>query len=63
MAMKKLSTEINSETMRKLEKAASARGMTASDAMEYIAKNGVASFLSINGRKAPAWCQHSFFWS
>lgn len=49
MAMKKLSTEINSETMRKLEKAASARGMTASDAMEYIAKNGVASFLSLNG--------------
>lgn len=49
MATKTLSTEINSETMRKLEKAASARGMKASDAMEYIAKNGVASFLSLRG--------------
>ena len=49
MAMKTLSTEINSETMRKLEKAASDRGMTASDAMEYIAKNGVESFLSLRG--------------
>ena len=49
MATKTLTTEINSETLRKLEKAAEVRGMTAVDAMEYIARNGVPSFLSLAG--------------
>lgn len=47
--MKNLITEINSETYRKLEKAAETRGMTVNDAMAYIARNGVAAFLSLNG--------------
>lgn len=47
--MKNLITEINSETYRKLEKAADDRGMTINDAMAYIAANGVVAFLSLNG--------------
>lgn len=47
--MKTLETKINSETMRKLEKAALVRGMSVGDAMNYIAKNGVANFLALSG--------------
>ena len=47
--MKNLITVINSETYRKLEKAASARNMNVDDAMAYIATHGIASFLSLDG--------------
>lgn len=47
--MKKLETVVNRETYRKLQILACERGMTVSDAMAYIAVNGVANFLSLNG--------------